>query len=162
MLTFVQMSLEVTKAIGVEEKVFRDGHRMQMVRERRAGLRDWCNGSAAGHRLLAAALLAVLLAVPSAVQADPESGDLRLVDGDSPNEGRLEVFLNDQWGTVCDDFFGQPDATVACRQVGYTGATAIGDGERQRTHLAGQRGVHRHGVPADRLRASYRSELLSL
>ena len=100
---------------------------MQMVRERRAGLRDWCNGSAAGHRLLAAALLAVLLAVPSAVQADPESGDLRLVDGDSPNEGRLEVFLNDQWGTVCDDFFGQPDATVACRQVGYTGATAIGD-----------------------------------
>ena len=46
-------------------------------------------------------------------------GDLRLVGGRSPNEGRLEICLNDQWGTVCHDYWGSPDASVACRQLGF-------------------------------------------
>ena len=42
---------------------------------------------------------------------------VRLVDGDLPYQGRLEVYHNGEWGTVCDDDFENVDATVACRSI---------------------------------------------
>ena len=48
-------------------------------------------------------------------------GGIRLAGGTQPNEGRVEVCLNSRWGTVCDDAWGTVDASVACRQLGYSG-----------------------------------------
>ena len=47
-------------------------------------------------------------------------GQIRLADGFIANEGRVEVCLSDQWGTVCDDLWGANDATVVCNQLGYS------------------------------------------
>lgn len=49
-------------------------------------------------------------------------GDLRLVDGTTFMEGRLEVCLNGAWGTVCNRGWDDMEATVVCRQLGYVSA----------------------------------------
>ncbi len=49
-------------------------------------------------------------------------GDIRLIGGTTPYEGRVEMCLHGYWGGVCpsDAHWGYSDATVVCRQLGYT------------------------------------------
>jgi hypothetical protein len=51
---------------------------------------------------------------------DNVAGDVRLVNGLDKTEGRLEIFNDGEWGTVCDDAFDDEDAIVACKSLGYT------------------------------------------
>lgn len=61
-------------------------------------------------------------------------GAVRLVTSSLPppttdaggDSGRLEIYSNGEWGTLCDDEFDQTDADVVCQQLGYNGASSYG------------------------------------
>ena len=56
----------------------------------------------------------------SVKQANCTNGEVRLVDGSGPHEGRVEICVNEAWGTICSDSWNSFDAKVVCRQLGYT------------------------------------------
>ena len=45
--------------------------------------------------------------------------DIRLVNGPSDAEGRVEIRYNDIWGTICNDNFDDNDALVLCKMLGF-------------------------------------------
>lgn len=59
------------------------------------------------------------------ITADPglcNEGAVRLANGTVEQEGRLEICVNGVWGSVCDYYWDQSDAYVACKQLGYSNA----------------------------------------
>ena len=47
-------------------------------------------------------------------------GQLRLAGGNVDNEGRVEICLNNEWGTICDDNWSTNDANVVCGALGFS------------------------------------------
>ena len=48
------------------------------------------------------------------------TGVVRLVGSSYTYQGRVEICINNTWGTVCDDKFGSSNARVVCHQLGYS------------------------------------------
>ena len=48
------------------------------------------------------------------------TGVVRLAGSSLTYEGRIEICVNNTWGTVCDYGFDSSDARVVCRQLGYS------------------------------------------
>ena len=49
-------------------------------------------------------------------------GDVRLVDSPpgTNNSGRVEICINEGWSTQCDQGWDSTDATIACKQLGFS------------------------------------------
>ena len=47
------------------------------------------------------------------------NGELRLADGLHKYSGRVEMYWNSEWRTVCYDSWDELDARVVCRQLNY-------------------------------------------
>lgn len=55
------------------------------------------------------------------------NGDVRLIGGSQSSEGRVEVCYDNEWGTVCDEFWGAEDAGVVCRRAGFSRSGKFND-----------------------------------
>ncbi|XP_066092758.1 macrophage scavenger receptor types I and II isoform X1 [Saccopteryx bilineata] len=53
------------------------------------------------------------------------SKTVRLVGGSGPHEGRVEIFHDGQWGTICDDHWELRGGQVLCRSLGYQGVRNV-------------------------------------
>ncbi|XP_072175291.1 galectin-3-binding protein-like [Diadema setosum] len=79
------------------------------------------------------AFFILILSSLTATQEITEDGDIRLVNGSTSLEGRVEIFHNDSWGTVCNGKWSPTETQVVCRQLGLlegsTGHEFFGAGE---------------------------------
>ena len=52
-------------------------------------------------------------------------GDIRLVNGTTPYEGRVEICYDGVWGSVCDSGWDYWDAAIVCLQLGFQGTSKV-------------------------------------
>jgi len=78
-------------------------------------------------------LLCIAFCKKCAAQVECGNGDIRLVDGGTRFDGRIEICWNNEWGTICDDAFLFDNtaenydafASVVCRQLGFSSDNGI-------------------------------------
>ncbi len=59
----------------------------------------------------------------SSVRSNCLNGDVRLVNGTTPYEGRVEICYDGIWGSVCDSSWNDWDAAIVCKQMGFQGTS---------------------------------------
>ena len=63
---------------------------------------------------------------------------IRLSNGHNNRSGRVEMYINGQWGTVCNDYWNANSSTVVCKQLGLGNTGAL------RSYGAGQQSTPIH------------------
>lgn len=56
--------------------------------------------------------------LPFCIVAGGAEKELRLADGEDKCAGRVEVKVQEEWGTVCNNGWGMDEVSVICRQLG--------------------------------------------
>ena len=67
-----------------------------------------------------------MIAITLSLGVTCNQGSVRL-SGGSTTQGRVEICINNNWGTVCDDGWSTVDANIVCRQLGYSNAGNRGE-----------------------------------
>ena len=50
---------------------------------------------------------------------------VRLVGGNTEYEGRVEIWYQGVWGTVCGDSWGVEESDVVCRMLGFSDSGSL-------------------------------------
>lgn len=56
-----------------------------------------------------------------------KAGSIRLTGGPDSSAGRVEIFLNGEWGTVCNSGWSMKNSEVVCRELEHSGAVQVTD-----------------------------------
>ena len=56
--------------------------------------------------------------VPSTEIGNCSTGEVKLVNGTNILEGRVEICINNAWGTVCHNKLSSTDVDIVCRSLG--------------------------------------------
>ncbi|KAK7455953.1 hypothetical protein BaRGS_00039401, partial [Batillaria attramentaria] len=65
---------------------------------------------------------------PSPLLPCANEDNIRLVNGSSSSEGRVEVKIGDTWMTVCEDRWTQQSAKLVCSMLGHPGSDVVAVG----------------------------------
>ena len=61
----------------------------------------------------------LILAFQEEVNVTCNNGDIRLTDGRTQYEGKVEICYDNHWGGLCGRSWDSNEANVVCRQLGY-------------------------------------------
>ena len=60
----------------------------------------------------------IMFIIGNAQKANCTNGEVRLVDGSTEDDGRVEICINQVWGSICSYRWSIQDAIVVCKQLG--------------------------------------------